>query len=242
MVVYPFFFLGKPGMLTYFDARQLLPTPLRLDQVHAQMYRRLRALLHALGALLSRQHHDVLQTLDIDFVGGALATEEIGKQALGNGVLVLHGALPCGAGEDNHGPQADGRLLSLELLEGAEAFGVQAQLQHVQDLEAKSARKCQAVGALLGAAAEDEEGGIVLLGKELERRSIFKGVYGVLLGELLGEWLTQGKEVGKGILGDLRAGGAAKEEDGLWVLDGLWGALLEGAFGAGVTGFSGWFG
>lgn len=203
------------------------------------MNRRLRALLQPLGALIRRQHHHILQALDIDLVGGALAAEEIRKQALGDRVLVLHGALPRGAGKHDHGPQADGGLLALELLESAETVRVQAELQHVQDLEAEGARERQAVGSLLGAAAEDEEGGVVLLGEELERRGILEGVDGVLLGELLGERLAQGEEVGEGVLGYLRAGGAAEEEDRLWVFDGFGGALLQGAFGAGVAGFSG---
>lgn len=221
---------------THFHARQLLSTPLRLDQVHPQLYRRLRALL---GALLGRQHHHILQALDINLVRGALPTEEVRKHALCDRELILHGALPRGTGKDDHWPQANGGFLALELPQGAEALGLDAQLDHVQHLEAEGARKGQAVRALLGAAAKDEEGGVVLFGKELERRGVLEGVDGILLGELLGERLAQGEEVGEGILGDLRAGGAAEEEDGLWVLDGLWGALLEGALGAGVAGFSG---
>lgn len=61
---------------------------------------------------------------------------------------------------------------------------------------------------------------------------------GVFLCEFLGEGLAQGKEVGEGVLGDLGAGGAAEEEDGLGVLDGFWGAFLEGPLGAGVARFS----
>lgn len=93
--------------------------------------------------------------------------------------------------------------------------------------------------SLFRAAAKDEEGGIVLFRKEFERRGVFKGVDGVFFGEFLGEGLAEGKQVGEGVLGDLGAGGAAQEEDRFGVLDGLWGALLEGPLGAGVARFSG---
>jgi hypothetical protein len=46
-------------------------------------------------------------------------------------------------------------------------------------------------------------------------------------------------EVVEGVLGYLRAGGAAEEECCFGVLDGFWGFLVEGSFAARVAGFSG---
>lgn len=57
--------------------------------------------------------------------------------------------------------------------------------------------------ALLLTASKDEEGGIVLLGEELERGGVFKRVDGVLLGEFLGERKTERIQVGEGVLGNL---------------------------------------
>lgn len=64
------------------------------------------------------------------------------------------------------------------------------------------------------------------------------GLTVVLLGELFGERLAEGEEVGHGILDDLGACGTAEEEARLWVLDGLGGLLLEGALGASIPWFS----
>lgn len=208
------------------------------------MYCGLGAVAQAGGAgaaLLGGGDDHVLQALDVDLVGAGapLAGEEVGEHGLGHGVLVGDGALEGGAGEDDHGPEAEGGLLALELVQPPVALGVEVELQHVEDLVAEGADDGQAVGPLLGAAAEDHQGGVVLLAEELERGSVLEGVDGVLLGELLGEGLAQREEVGEGVLRDLRAGGAAEEEAGLGVLLLLGGALLEGALGAGITGFSG---
>ena len=192
------------------------------------------------AVLLGRHDDDILQALDIDLVGAGvpLAGEEVGQHGLGHGVLVGDGALEGGAGEDDHGPEPHGGLLALELVQPPVALGVQVQLQHVQRLVAEHAHQAQAVGPLLGAAAKDHQGGVILLAEELEGGGVLEGVDGVLLGELLGEGLAQGVQVGQGILGDLGAGGAPEEEAGLRVLLLLRRALLEGALGAGVTGFS----
>lgn len=225
----------KP-LSTHLNPGQLLPTPLCLNQVHPQMYRRLSAL--RIGTLLSSQHHHILQPFDINLIRRALAAKEIRQHALGDRVLILHSTLPRRARKHHHRPQANGRLLALELLQHAKTLRIQVQLQHVEDFPAKGPRKRETVGTLFRAAAKDEKRGIVFFRKEFERRGVFKGVDGVLFGEFLGEGLAQGKEVGEGVLGDLRAGGAAEEEDGFGVLDGFWGALLEGPLGAGITRFS----
>lgn len=192
------------------------------------------------AALLGGGDDDVLQALDVDLVGAGppLAGEEVGQHGLCHGVLVCDGALEGGAGEDDHGPEADGGLLAPELVQAPVGLGVEVELEHVENLVAEGADDGQAVGPLLGAAAEDHQGGVVLLAEELERGGILEGVDGVLLGELLGEGLAQGEEVGEGVLGHLGAGGAAQEEAGLGVLLLLGGSLLEGALGAGITGFS----
>ena len=92
--------------------------------------------------------------------------------------------------------------------------------------------------ALLGGGTEDDEGGIVLLGEELDGGGIIEWVDLVLLGELLGEWSAKGVEVGEGVLGLLGAGSAAEEKRLLWVLDWLWSLLVEGTLGARVSWFS----
>lgn len=231
----------KEWLIAYLYARQPLPAPLGPDQIHTQVDRRFgsQAPVDGPGALLGRDGDNILQALDVDLVRGAVADEEVGQHALGHGVLVGDGALKGGAGEDDHGPQADGGLLAAELGEAAEGVGVEVQLEHVEELVAKGAGQGEAVGPLLAAAAEDEEGGVVLLGEELERGGVLEGVHGVLLGELLGERLPQLGQVGEGVLNNLATSRAAQKEGGLGVLDGLGGALLEGPLGAGVTGFSG---
>lgn len=218
-----------------------MPAPLGLDEIHPQMHRGLNPVSHRRALLLGGADNHVLQPLDVDLVGAGapLAGEEVRQQALGGGVLVVDGALPRGAGEDDHGPQAHGGLLALELVQAAVPLGVEVQLEHVVGLVAEGADEGEAVGPLLGGGAEDEEGGVVLLGEELEGGGVLEGVDGVLLGELLGQGLAQLVEVVEGVLGHLGAGGAAEEEDRLGVLDGLGGAFGEGALGAGIARFAG---
>lgn len=62
---------------------------------------------------------------------------------------------------------------------------------------------------------------------------------GVLLGELLGQWLPKGIELAEGVLDNLRAGGTAEKEGRLRILDGLGLALLESPLGACVARLSG---
>lgn len=221
--------------LLHLDAGELLPAALGLDEVDAEVDRGLHVAVA--GVLVGGDGDDVLQALDVDLVGG-LALEEIQEHALCKRVLVGDGALKGGAGEEDHGPQADGAFLGLELGHGAEALGVEAELEHVEDLVAERADERQVVRALLLAAAEDEEAGVVLLGEELERGGVLERVDGVLLGELLGEGLAEGVELVEGVLDDLGAAGAAEEEACLGVLDSLGFALLERPLGAGITGFS----
>ena len=52
----------------------------------------------------------------------------------------------------------------------------------------KGPHKCKGMRAFLARGAEDEEGGVVLLGEELERGGVFEGMDFVFLGEFLGEW------------------------------------------------------
>lgn len=190
--------------------------------------------------LVGGDDDDVLQALDVDLVGPGppLAGEEISEHALGHGELVRDGALEGRARKDEHRPQADGRLLPPELREAAERLGVEPELQHVEDAVAEGAHEGEAVGPLLGGAAEDQQGGVVLLGEELERGGVLEGVDGVLLGELLGQRLAERVQVRQGVLRRLRASRPAQEEARLGVLLLLGGALLEGPLGAGVTGFS----
>lgn len=64
--------------------------------------------------------------------------------------------------------EADGGLLVLELLQGAERVWVYVELEHVEDLVVVGADEGEAVGALFGVEGEDEEGGVVFEGEELE--------------------------------------------------------------------------
>lgn len=199
------------------------------------MDHRLRLL--ALHGVPRANGHNVLQSLHVHLIRG-LALEEIREEALGRRVRVRDGALegrPC---EQDHGFQAHGALLILELGQGAEALGVEVQLQHVQDLVREGAHEGDGVRALLGRGPEDEHRGVVLLAEELERRGVLERVDLILLGELLGERDPQLIEVGDGVLGDLRAAAAAQEEGGFGVLDGLGGLLVERPFGARVSRFS----
>jgi hypothetical protein len=164
------------------DSRHLLAAALGGDEVDSEVDDGLVVLA---DGLLGGDGDHVLQTLDVNLVG-ALALEEVEEEALGLGVLVGDGAVKGGSGKDNHGAQADGELAALELVNLAVALGVEVELEHVEGLVAKEADHGQGVRALLGAAAKDHEGGVVLLGEELERGGVLEGVDGVLLGELLG--------------------------------------------------------
>lgn len=236
----------RPHLLDL-DAREPLAGPLRADEVHAQAQDRRGAgivagrSVAAAALVVGRDDDDVLQALDVDLVcagRGGVAAEEVGQHALGQGELVGDGGLEGGAGEDEHGPQADGELLGLELAYAAEGLAVEVELEHVEHLVAEGAGEGDCVGALLGGGAEDEDGGVVLLREELERGGVLEGVDGVLLRELLGEGLAEGVELREGILGDLGAGGAAEEEGDFGVFGGFGLFLLQGALGAGVAGFA----
>lgn len=220
----------------HLDAGQLLAAALGADDIDADVDGGLGVALA--GGVFGGDGDDVLQTLDVDLVRG-LALEEVDEDALCEGVLVGGGALKGAAGEEDHGPHANGEFFGLELRDGAVAFVVEVQLQHVEHLVAESADKGQRVRALLLRAAKDEEAGVVFFGEELDGGGVLEGVDGVLLGELFGQRLAHGEEVVHGVLDDLGAVVAAEEEACLGVLDGLGLALLEGSLGAGVTGFSG---
>jgi hypothetical protein len=91
----------------------------------------------------------------------------------------------------------------------------------------------------LARGSENEDRSIVLFREELKRCGVFEGVDGILFGELFGQGDTQLIQVGQGILNDLRAGCAAKEEGGFGVLKGLGGLFVEGTFAARVARFAG---
>ncbi len=60
----------------------------------------------------------------------------------------------------------------------------------------------------------------------------------VLFGEFGGEGTPKRIQVCDCVLAGLGAGCAAEEEGLFGVFDGFWGFFVEGAFGAGVAGFS----
>lgn len=70
--------------------------------------------------------------------------------------------------EGDEGLEADGGLFVLELLEGAEGVRVDVELEHVEDFVVVGADEGEAVGALFGVEAEDEERGVVFEGEEFE--------------------------------------------------------------------------
>lgn len=66
-------------------------------------------------------------------------------------------------------------------------------------------------------ATEDKEGGVVLLGEELEAGGIFEGVDGVLFGETDAEGAFEGVEVCEEVVDEGGSAGAAQEEGSLGV-------------------------
>lgn len=169
------------------DTGELLAAALGADEVDAQADGGLCVALP--DVVLGGDGHNVLQALGVNLVRG-IALEEVNEHALGERKLIRHGALKRRASKEHHRPQAHGKLLRLELRHGAERFGIEVQLQHVEDLVPKGADESDGMGPLLLAAAKDEEAGVVLVGEELERGRVLKGVDGVLLCEFLGERLA----------------------------------------------------
>lgn len=196
------------------DAGRLLAAALRADGVAAQAD---GGLVVAVGGLVGGDGDDPLQALDVDLVR-LLAAEEVDEEGARVGVLVGDGAVPGGAGEVEHGLEADGHLLALELGERAEGLRVEVELEHVEHLVAEGADEGDGVGPLLGGVAEDDNGGVVLLGEELDRVGVVEGVDVVLLHEALREGLAELVELVEGILGDLRARRSAEEEGCLGIL------------------------
>jgi hypothetical protein len=217
------------------DARQLLSALLCSDQVDSQVD--LWSLLLAINLIAGRDGNNVLQSLDIDLVRW-LALEEIDEEALCVGVLIGDRAFEWHSAEDQHRLQSDGTLGVLELRQSSEALLVEVEFQHVQHLVAKGAHHGERMWALLGGGAKDEDGGVVLLGEELEGSGIVEWVDIILLGELLGKRAAQRVKICEGVLGKLGARGAAKEKRSLRVLDGLGGLLVEGTLGARIAGFT----
>ena len=62
------------------------------------------------------------------------------------------------------------------------------QLQHIQNLVAKSPDHSECMRALLAAGSKDQDAGVVFLGEEFQRGSVFEWVDFILLGEFLGQW------------------------------------------------------
>ena len=184
------------------DTWKTLTRSLGADGVDSQVDRRLD--IAVASAVLSTDRYNVLETLNVDLVAG-LTSEEIGKHALGESEFVANGAFEGGTSKQNHRSQTDGKLLRLELGNGAEALRVEVELEHIKNLVTKGTDKGHGVRALLLAAAEDEKRSVVLLGEKLERSGIVKRVDGVFLSELLGQRLAHLVKVVEGILDDLRA-------------------------------------
>ena len=168
-------------------------------------------------------------------------------------ILKVSGHVQSSTGKHHQGLGADGNLLGLELGDAAEGLGVEVELEHVEHLVVEGTGEGDGMGPLLAAGAEENEGGIVLLGKEGQGAGVLEGVDGVLLVEALGVGLAQRVEILHSILGlrrtvsetaacvyedmeatyDLAALGATKEKGGLGVLVELGGTLLEGPLGTG---------
>ncbi|KAI9172092.1 Dehydrogenase azaJ [Paramyrothecium foliicola] len=112
-----------PGShLLHLNSGKLLSAALGADEVHTEMD---GGLCLALACrVLGTDGYDVLQSLHVDLVRD-LALEKVQEQALGHGVLVGNGAFKGCAGKDDHGPQADGKLLGAELSKLAEALRIQ---------------------------------------------------------------------------------------------------------------------
>lgn len=157
------------------------------------------------GGVFCGEGYDVLEAFYVDLVG-RFALEEIGKDGFGECVLVRNRALEGRSRKQKHRFQPHSKLLSLETRQPLHRGGIQEQLQHIIRLVRKRPDESQRVRPLLARRAKDQNGGIVLLGEELERGGVVEGVDGVLLGELLGQGLAQGVEVGEGVLDDLGAG------------------------------------
>jgi len=248
-------------MLLELNTRETLTGSLGADQVAAKVEdwlgSRVIRVPAPLGGLIGCDDHNVLQSLNVDLVG-YLAAEEVDEHGPGHGEGRGYGALKGCAGEHHEGAGTNGDLLGLELADAAERLGVEVELEHVEQLVVKGARKGDGARTLLAAAGEQDETAVVLLGEEGEGASIFKGVDGVLLVEALGVRLPHGVEVGQGIL-SLRGGcqqgesiGVAprvvtydlvtcrpsQEESCLWVLDNLGRPLLKSALGARRPGFA----
>lgn len=104
------------------------------------------------------------------------------------------------------------------------------ELEHVEEAAVEAAHQRQGVWSFLAVAAEHQQGGVVFLAEEFERRGVFEGVDGVFLGEFDGQRPFQRVQVGEGQLDDFGAGAAPQEEGGFGVFVDLGGFFLECAF------------
>lgn len=165
------------------------------------MYRRLGL---AVDLVLGAEVDHELQTLDIHALR-IPAAKKVREVTLRLCVCIRNRALERGAGKAEHGLQADGGLLVLELVELAEGVWVDVQLEHVENLPLEEAHEGQTVGPLLAVVAEDHERCVVLFAEELERVGVLERVNIVLLVELDRERLLQLLEVRQRVLRDLAA-------------------------------------
>jgi hypothetical protein len=75
-------------------------------------------------------------------------------------------AVQCSPRKHHQRPCPYGNLLGLELGDAPEGLGVEAELEHVEDLVVEGAGKSDGIGALLAAAGKEEQTAVVLLGEE----------------------------------------------------------------------------
>jgi hypothetical protein len=92
--------------------------------------------------------------------------------------------------------------------------------------------------SFLGRGTKDEERSIVFLGEKFKRRSVFKWVDGIFLGELFAERDFELIEVCECVLDYLRAGCATEEKGSFGIFDTLGSFFVEGSFRARVAGLS----
>lgn len=136
-----------------FDAGKFLATALGAQEIETEFYFRVR---EGVGGFYGGDGDQVLETFDVDF-GCVLAFEEVDEQGLGQCVFCLRGVFEDCAVETYQWLEANRRFLVLELLQRAEGFGVDVELQHIQHLVRECARDCQAVRTLLGVQRQHDE-------------------------------------------------------------------------------------
>merc|ERR1712225_110090 len=134
------------------NSRQLLPTPLRPNQIDSQMHFRLDLLpIHS----IPRTNADhILQSLYINLIRG-LALEEIRKERLDQSILIRNRALKRRPTEQQHRLQSHRTLLVLKLRQRPERLSLQIQLQHIQNLVPKRPHKGNRMWTFLATRSKD---------------------------------------------------------------------------------------